>query len=279
MFEVIEELDTAAALARAAERRKCADTAEAELRHRLPKLWARVMAGELQAWRARQVAEHTKTLAPEAAAWVDAQVAPFAHKIGLGRVLAAVQAALVRFDPEEAARREPAAARCRGVFVGDETTDGIRSIRIQADALDAAAFAATIDAIAGALGRLGDTDRTQVRRAKAVGVIADPQGTLDLLDHDTAGDNGVPEGSASDGDATTGVKAAMGAAPRRTTAAIATTTRRTPAATRGPVARSGVVGCGGGGGSRCSTCTCTPTRSTATARPGSRAAARCRRSR
>jgi hypothetical protein len=156
-----------------------------ELRHRLPRLWARVLAGDLQAWRARQVAEHTKPLPPEAAAWVDAQVAPFAHKIGLGRVLAAVQAALVRFDPEEAARREKAAAECRGVFVGDETTDGVRSIRIQTDALDAAAFDATLDAIATALGRLGDTDRAQVRRAKAVGVIADPQGTLDLLDTDT----------------------------------------------------------------------------------------------
>ena len=67
------------------------------------------------------------------------------------------------------------------MWVGDEMTDGTRSIRIEADALDAAAFGATIGQIADALGALGDDDLADVRRAKAVGVIADPQGTLDLL--------------------------------------------------------------------------------------------------
>ena len=66
------------------------------------------------------------------------------------------------------------------MWVGDEMTDGTRSIRIEADALDAAAFGATIGQIADALGALGDDDLADVR-AKAVGVIADPQGTLDLL--------------------------------------------------------------------------------------------------
>ncbi len=53
-----------------------------ELKHRLPKVWARVMTGDLQAWRARRVAEHTLLLSPEAVGFVDAQVAGFAHKIG-----------------------------------------------------------------------------------------------------------------------------------------------------------------------------------------------------
>ncbi|HET7357125.1 MAG TPA: hypothetical protein VFJ09_10675, partial [Nocardioidaceae bacterium] len=39
-----------------------------ELRHRLPRLWARVMAGQLPAWRAGKIAEHTKTLCAPAAA-------------------------------------------------------------------------------------------------------------------------------------------------------------------------------------------------------------------
>ncbi len=152
-----------------------------ELRHRLPRLWGRVQGGSLQAWRARQVAERTRALPVASAGWVDAQVAPFAHKIGPGRVLALVDAALVRFDPEAAAKQVKAAADGRGVWVDEAMTDGTRSIRIRADALDATAFDATITSIATALGALGDADRAEVRRAKAVGVIADPQGTLGLL--------------------------------------------------------------------------------------------------
>ncbi|MDQ3616459.1 MAG: hypothetical protein M3393_07535, partial [Actinomycetota bacterium] len=57
-----------------------------ELRHRLPRLWGRVVDGTVQAWRGRKVAERTRGLPAEGAAWVDGQVAPFAHKIGLGRV-------------------------------------------------------------------------------------------------------------------------------------------------------------------------------------------------
>jgi hypothetical protein len=152
-----------------------------ELRHRLPRLWARVLDGRLPAWRARQVADHTKSLSPEAAAYVDAQVEAVAHEIGLHRVLRLVDVAIARFDPETAAERERAAADSRGVWTSEEVTDGTRSVHIEADALDVTVFEERIDEIAEALGRLGDSDRADVRRAKAVGVIADPQGTLELL--------------------------------------------------------------------------------------------------
>src|SRR3954453_8943075 len=49
-----------------------------ELRDRLPRLWARVMDGTLAAWRARLVAKETIPLNAAAAAYVDAQLAPFA---------------------------------------------------------------------------------------------------------------------------------------------------------------------------------------------------------
>ena len=165
-----------------------------ELRHRLPRLWARVMAGDLPAWRARRIAEHTTTLSREAAAWVDGQVAPFAHKLGRERVQRLLEQALIRFDPDAAAAKAAKAAEHRGVFVSDEMTDGTRSIRIDTDALDAAAFDATITALAAALAALGDTNTLDVRRAKAVGVIADPQGALDLL-HPDQTDPGQADGA------------------------------------------------------------------------------------
>ena len=107
-----------------------------ELRHRLPRLWARVRDGTLQAWRGRQVAAHTRHLSLEAAGWVDGQVAPFAHKIALARTLTLVEAALVRFDPEAAAKQAAAATGGRGVWVSDQMTNGTRSISIEADALE-----------------------------------------------------------------------------------------------------------------------------------------------
>ena len=70
-----------------------------ELRHRLPRLWARVQEGRLQAWRARQIRDHTKCLSREAAAFVDAQLSLVAHKVGLRRVLALVEVAIVASTP------------------------------------------------------------------------------------------------------------------------------------------------------------------------------------
>jgi len=46
-----------------------------ELAFRLPRLWAKVQAGRVQAWRARRVARLTGTLSMEAASFVDSQVA------------------------------------------------------------------------------------------------------------------------------------------------------------------------------------------------------------
>ncbi len=190
---------------------------------------------------------------------MDDQVVGFAHKIGLKRVLDLVTVALARFDPEQAARRAKAARDGRGVQVGDETHDGTRTIRIEADALDVAEFDATITAIADALAGLGNTDRTDLRRATAIGVIADPQATLDLLHprHQTA-----PSHEADDpgGDER---------APRPGQRSGREEARRT--------ARVAPAGGWSGAASRSSTSTCTPTRSPPTdptRSPGSRAPAR-----
>lgn len=52
-----------------------------ELGHRLPKTWDRVTSRTLKSWRARQVAQATQILSPDAAAYVDGQVAAFASRI------------------------------------------------------------------------------------------------------------------------------------------------------------------------------------------------------
>src|SRR3954447_24962022 len=52
-----------------------------ELRYRLPRLWARVISGDLDPWKARLAAREPTRLSPEAAAYVDRHLTPVAHKV------------------------------------------------------------------------------------------------------------------------------------------------------------------------------------------------------
>ncbi len=154
-----------------------------ELRDRLPRLWGRVMDGAMPAWKARGVATETIPLPVEAAAYVDAQLAPFASRLSSGRILRAVQAAQLRFDPTAAAERARKAAEKRGVWTEDHL-DGTSQIHAVTGTADTVAFDTALNHVASSLKALGDEDPVQVRRAKALGVLADPQHALDL--HATA---------------------------------------------------------------------------------------------
>ncbi|QIK66233.1 DUF222 domain-containing protein [Nocardioides sp. HDW12B] len=150
-----------------------------ELRDRLPRCWAQVMAGRLPVWEARQVAERTIPLSDETAAAVDAAVAPFAHRMTVGRIARLVEAAVLRHQPDLAAERAAEAAEHRGVWFDDQL-DGTTDLSAHLDTPDAAALDHALDSVATTLGRLGDTDSRAVRRARALGVLADPQYALDL---------------------------------------------------------------------------------------------------
>lgn len=66
-----------------------------DLAYRLPRVWARVQALEVPAWRARRIARATSGLTAEQAALVDAEVARRAHRIGpivLERIIAEIAA-------------------------------------------------------------------------------------------------------------------------------------------------------------------------------------------
>jgi len=84
--------------------------AAVELKYRLPRVWARMQSGDLEAWRARRVAEETFGLSREAAAFVDGQVAPFAHRIGLAALERLVAEAIARFMPDKATEGDEKAA-------------------------------------------------------------------------------------------------------------------------------------------------------------------------
>ena len=177
----VAELATALGLSEAAGRAYVGQAVE--LRDRLPRCWAQVMAGALPAWKARQIAERTIVLNDDTAAAVDASLAPFAARLTLTRIIRAVDAAILRHQPDLAAERETRAAEKRGVWL-DDGLDGTSSLNARLDTPDAAALDHAVDHLATTLRHLGDTDTRDVRRARALGVLAEPQYALDL--HTTA---------------------------------------------------------------------------------------------
>ncbi|MBA2774429.1 MAG: DUF222 domain-containing protein [Nocardioidaceae bacterium] len=152
-----------------------------DLRHRLPGLWRRIRAGEVKPWIGRRIAMDTRDLTQQAAAAVDRQVARYAHSLTWGRLLKVVQAAIIEADPDFARQREQLRRRDRGVWL--HPADDVGTIRgsFAAAGPDALRYNAGLDRAADALGLLGDTEPKEVRRARALGILGNPQQTMDLF--------------------------------------------------------------------------------------------------
>jgi hypothetical protein len=163
-----------------------------ELRHRLPRLWAQVHAGQVPAWRARAVAETTIHTSPaltrEAAGFVDAHVAAVAGRVGSAQLDRLVAETIRRYD---LATADPAsdpedgylAVDPRHVTVDTDDVHYAGTLRIEAevdiaDALDLDRAVAHHAATQAALGSLLPLD---ARRAKALGDLARTQTALELL--------------------------------------------------------------------------------------------------
>lgn len=167
-----------------------------ELRHRLPKLWARVEAGEVQAWRARKVAQATIALPPEGAAFVDQHVASFAQSIGFAQLERLIEEARVRFvDGYERKDGPDAPDRRRVQFDFDQlTSNGTVQMWGELDLADAADVEKAVTRRAGQLGDLGADLGPDARRAIALGEIARDELTLDL----ETGERGAPAGTSTE---------------------------------------------------------------------------------
>ncbi|MGF9761074.1 HNH endonuclease signature motif containing protein [Microvirga sp. 0TCS3.31] len=162
-----------------------------DLHHRLPLLWDQTRAHLVPVWKARRVATRTRHLSVEAARWVDRQIAGRVSSLSLPALDRVVAEAAARCDGEEHADRE-AAARLSWdvVLVHPDPLHycGTSELRARGDSLDLTRLHDVVCAEAEALGALGDTDDLGVRKAKALGVIADAQARLDLTSLVPTGD-------------------------------------------------------------------------------------------
>ncbi|HWI43064.1 MAG TPA: HNH endonuclease [Nocardioides sp.] len=156
---------------------------------RLPKINAQVLAGRCPTWRAAQVAELTRPLSAQAAAWVDAQLAFLVGRCTWAQVGRLVEEAIARFDPElaEAERQAAADQRHFDIDTGDVGINGLVTVTGLLDAADATDLDEAIGRRARLMGRLGHDGSMDVRRSEAVGEMARQDLTLDLevMDEET----------------------------------------------------------------------------------------------
>ncbi len=177
-----EEVGAALGISTHAAMALLADTLD--LHHRLPRLWAQVEALAVAPWKARRVATDTRTLPLDGARRVDAQLADRVTGFGLPTIDRLVALAAARYAPEEQDTKEQQSRAGWHVTLthprpGDYA--GTSWLEAAGDTTDLTAFHDLVCAEAQLLGRLGDTDDYGVRQAKALGVIAARQATLELV--------------------------------------------------------------------------------------------------
>ena len=90
-------------------------------------------------------------------------------------------------DPASARERELKARAQRHVTFWRESLDGggCRDLAGRLDLADAVALEGTLDRIAETLAELGDTNELDIRRATALGILADPSRSQRLLEEGT----------------------------------------------------------------------------------------------
>ena len=159
------------------------------LRHRLPLHWGLVLDGSLESYRARRIADAVAGCPDDICAHVDEHVAPVAATIGPVRLERILEEAWILLHEEEVELERLAALEARHVTIDDSSLDhtGVADLTARADWDDLAAFDETLAAVAGALAVQDEADdlpadSLDVRRSRALGVLADPARAQALLD-------------------------------------------------------------------------------------------------
>lgn len=160
-----------------------------DLAHRLPRLWALVHELRVPASLARLAAQESRDLDIDAAAHADRLLAWQPTRLNPHRIGVLVHEARLYADPDRAHADHDSALASRRVDVQhDAGAPGTSQVHMTLDTADAEALDDTVSAMAATLGALGDPEDLDVRRARSVGILADPQQALDLLagvDRDT----------------------------------------------------------------------------------------------
>lgn len=153
------------------------------LKTRHPLLWFQTTHGLLPVWRARQLVQEVGTydLTLEQAHQLDALLAPKVPGLSWGRVLKLARGLIAEIAAPtvEARAREARAARFVRKLPTEDPLVAYLSCRV--DTRDAIFFDAMVARIADLLATRGDTGPLDVRRARAVGILATPARAMLML--------------------------------------------------------------------------------------------------
>ncbi len=152
-----------------------------EAKARLPRVWELVLSGRIPVRIARYIAEQTHDLDVVSAREADRMLVVDPEHLSRRVAKRLVDEIRLYHDPDRAVADEQQALAARKVELRPGTTPATSEVVMCLDTADAEAFDRTVSEVAEALKRLGDGDEVDVRRARAVGVLADPQAALDLL--------------------------------------------------------------------------------------------------
>ncbi|GAA1108396.1 hypothetical protein GCM10009668_30730 [Nocardioides dubius] len=158
-------------------------------------LWAQVELLEVPGWKARRVAELTRKLSREAASWFDQTLAD-GERYGWPTIERILAMAVAKFHPELIRDKNGPLTkadwdvRLEHRYGPDGAASGTSTLDVVGDSLDLARFHDLVCDEAEKLKRAGDTDTLGQRKAKALGSIAEAQGTLDY----EAADQPTPRG-------------------------------------------------------------------------------------
>ncbi len=146
-----------------------------ELRHRLPRVWRRVVKGDLRPYLARRVADQTLLALTRRRrrSWTGTS-RHVAHKIGPVQLERLVDEAIATHMPDLAEERRLAKADGRYFTIEQQqfSYDGTSAVHGEIDLADALDLEHAIAGLAAQLKDLGSEDSLDVRRAAAVGELA-----------------------------------------------------------------------------------------------------------
>jgi hypothetical protein len=153
-----------------------------DLAHRLPLLWALVQDLTVPVRLGREAARVSRDLGVVAAGHADRLLAWQPRRLNPHRIGVLVHEARLYADPDRAIADHDEALGSRRVEVHHEQgAPGVSEVYMSLDVADAVAFDHTVSTMSTTMKALGHPGDLGVRRAHAVGLLANPQQALDLL--------------------------------------------------------------------------------------------------
>ena len=169
----------------------------ANLRHRHPLLWSRVVRGEVPVWKAletaRLVGRDELHLTCEQAHWIDEESFEWISTLPWKSFLDHIERLIIDVDPAAAETRRHEAATRQGVWSTQSSEQGLKTIVARAAAGEIIYLTAVIDRLAEILAIRGDAREIGPRRASALGLLAHPAHALSLLAQHTAANTPGPD--------------------------------------------------------------------------------------